>query len=103
MFKINPSLADSYYLENYASINKTMFLCTLSFPTNSYLLKGSGIRRSRKLANCGKYRMGMFEGQWNKWRDWGYIWKTFGGLPLVAAMVAVTVKTVTGLLGEFSV
>ena len=103
MFKINAALADAYYVENYASANKTMFLCTPSFPTNTYLLKGSGIRRSRRLANCGKYRMGMFEGQCDKWRDWGYIWKTFGGLPLLAAMVAVTVITLTGLLGEFLV
>ena len=101
MFKINPVLADFYYMENYANVKKTMFLCVPSFPTNTHLLKGDVIQRSRKLANCGRYRIGMFEGLWDKWRDWSYIWSTFGGLPLVAAMTAVALITLTGFVGEF--
>ena len=100
IWTMNPELADKHYFQHYASTNRTMFVCRALFPTRMDLSR-LFVSKGGRIVNCFDYEVGLFDG-WMKEEegDWSYIWSTFGGARLVAALSVVRLITLIGLNGN---
>ena len=100
IWTMNPELSDEHYFQHYANKNRTMFVCRALFPTRMDLAR-LFISKGGRIVNCFDYQVGLFDG-WMKEEegDWSYIWSTFGGTRLVAALSVVGLITLIGLNGN---
>ena len=100
IWTMNPQLADQYYFQHYTNTNRTMFVCRALFPTRMDLAQ-LFVSKGGRIVRCFDYEVGLFDG-WMKEEegDWSYIWRTFGGTRLVAALSVVGLITLIGLNGN---
>ena len=89
IWMINPELADQHYFQHYVNTNRTMFVCGARFPTRMDLAQ-LFVSKGGQIVICFNYEVGMFA-DWMKEEqgDWSYIWSTYGGTGLVAALSMV--------------
>ena len=101
MFQNDPDLADAYYLKHHANTNNSMVLCTPQIPMTPDLFRKMVEKYTIYSMILGvQYKLGYFRKLYAP-GDWSYIWSTYGGVELRAALVAAALITITGVLGEY--
>ena len=97
-FPIDYKLTYAYYSEHYENTNKSLYMCTPSFPARRDLLQKYA--KTFKPIVCFYYVREIFEAAF-RGGEWGFIWSTYGGPALVTALSAAALITVTGLIGQY--